>query len=123
MTPTETFSGTPTLDKGFLYIGSDSGQLYKINAKTGEQVWSKKVEGAIRGAVTVENGVVYFGSADTHCYAASADTGDILWSYATNGPVTTAPVVAGDSIVFASADEQRLLPQQDARAARHGPRR
>ena len=101
----ETFSGTPTLDNGSLYMGSDSGNLYKLDMKTGQSVWSKKVEGAIRGAVTVEGGVVYFGSADTHCYAVSADTGDSLWSFATNGPVTTAPVVAGDSIYFASADD------------------
>ena len=100
-----TFSSTPAYDGTFLYIGSDNTQLYKINANTGNQVWSKKVDGAIRGAVTWDNGVIYFGSADTHCYAASADTGDIVWSFATHGPVTTAPAVGGSDVFFASADD------------------
>ena len=102
---TGTFSGTPALDNGFLYVGSDNTQLYKLSAKTGEQVWTKKVDGAIRSAITVESGIVYFGSADTHCYAANADTGDIVWSFTTNGPVTTAPTIAGSDVIFASADD------------------
>ena len=103
---TDKFRSTPTLMGGNLYIGNDAGDLDKIDAKTGNLVWSQKVGGAIQGAPVVQDGVIYVGSADYHAYAVGDnDTHAVLWSYLTNGTITAAPLVGGTSVYFVSADE------------------
>jgi outer membrane protein assembly factor BamB len=87
-----------------VYVGSDGGVLYKLDAKTGKMLQSVKVGGPVRAAPTVEDGTVYFGSADFHCYAASTDTLGLLWSFTTGGTVLTSPCIAGDDVIFASSD-------------------
>lgn len=98
------FSSTPALDGGALYIGSDDAQVYKLDAKTGAQLWAKKVGGGVRSSPVVSNGLVYFGSADRQCYALSADSGQTVWSAVTQGPITASPTVQGNQVVIASSD-------------------
>ena len=101
---TGNFESTATLDGGALYIGADDGQFYKIDAKTGAQVWVRKVGGSVRSSPIVSGGLVYFGSADRSCYALSADSGQTVWSVPTEGPITAAPTLQGAEVVFASSD-------------------
>jgi outer membrane protein assembly factor BamB len=52
-----------------LYIGSDDGKIYALNASTGQQKWTFPTGGAVRTAPTVANGVLYVGSNDGSVYA------------------------------------------------------
>jgi len=98
------FGTTPSLSGGFLYVTDDNGQAYKLDAATGKEIWTAKLEGAIRSAPIISNGAVYFGSGNSHCYALSADTGQILWDTATGGAITTSPTITGGLVVFTSSD-------------------
>lgn len=98
------FESTPTLDGSGLYIGSDDGRVYKIDAKTGTQVWVRNFVGAIRSSPVFANGMVYFGGTDRSCYALSTENGQTVWSFATQGPITAAPTLQDAQVVFASSD-------------------
>lgn len=98
------FATTPALSGGFLYVTDDNGQAYKFDAATGKQVWTAKLEGAIRSAPVISNGAVYFGSGNSHCYALSADTGQILWDTAAGAAITTSPTLTGGLVVFTCSD-------------------
>ncbi len=93
------------MSAGAVYIGSDGGILYKLDAKTGRLLASQQAGGAVRGAPTVQDGVVYFGSSNSHCYAASADSLGILWDYAAGGTIPVSPCVAGDDVIVTSTDD------------------
>jgi len=84
------FATTPTLSGGALYLTDDNGAAYKLGAATGREVWTKRLEGAIRSAPIVSGGVVYFGSGNSHCYALSSDTGGIVWDEKTDGAINIA---------------------------------
>ena len=102
--PRSFFATTPTLSGGFLYVTDDNGQAYKLDAATGKEAWTAKLDGAIRSAPVLSGNMVYFGSSNSHCYALSADTGKVLWDEAANGAIITAPTITGGLVVFASAD-------------------
>jgi hypothetical protein len=73
---------------GILYFGSEEGNIYALNAKTGEEVWRFKTNGPTWAGAVLENGVVYFGSWDCHLYAVDAKTGEEVWRFTTS---TTVP--------------------------------
>lgn len=100
------FRTTPALAGGYLYVGGDDSQLYKLDAGTGAAAWPKpfKAGGAIRSSPVVDGGVVYFGSSDNNLYAVSADTAQAVWLGATQGPITAAPTIAAGQVVVASED-------------------
>ena len=98
------FATTPALVGGFLYVTDDNGQAYKLDAATGKQVWTTKLEGTIRSAPIVSDGVVYFGSGNSHGYALSADTGQVIWDTQMGGPIITSPTLTGGLVVFTSSD-------------------
>ena len=98
------FATTPALSGNALFLTDDNGQAYKLDAATGQPLWTKKLDGAIRSAPIVSGGVVFFGSGNSHCYALSADTGQLIWDVPTDGAVTASPTVTGGLVVFASSD-------------------
>ncbi len=98
------FATTPAISGGALYLTDDNGQVYRLDAATGQEIWRKKLEGAIRSAPVISSGVVYFGSGNNHCYALSADSGQVIWDAPTDGAVTTSPTITGGLAVFTSSD-------------------
>jgi outer membrane protein assembly factor BamB len=41
----ESFLSSPAVANGVVYVGSDDGNLYAINAKTGAMLWGYKTRG------------------------------------------------------------------------------
>lgn len=98
------FGSTPALADGSLYLADDNGQLSKLDAASGRETWTVKLEGAIRSAPVVSGGMVYVGSGSNHCYALSADTGAVVWDEPTEGAITASPTITGGLVVFTSTD-------------------
>lgn len=99
-----TFESTPALVDGALYVGCDDSDLYKLDAKTGKQIWSVQLGGAVRSSPIVDQGVVYFGCSDRNAYAVSADSGKIIWSKQTGGAITASPTIVMGQAIFAASD-------------------
>jgi polyvinyl alcohol dehydrogenase (cytochrome) len=77
----------PTVVGGWLFIGSDSGQVYALDAATGCVHWSYKAEAGVRTAPVVAPlragggpSTVFFGDLRGKMYAIDAATGAAVWS-------------------------------------------
>jgi len=75
----------PTVAGGRVFIGSQNGTVYSLDAKTGCIYWTFSASGGVRTALSIgprsgESGVaVYFGDTNANAYALDAVTGKKLW--------------------------------------------
>src|ERR1700678_1655343 len=80
--------GQPAVAAGRVFVGSDIGYAYSLDAKTGCVYWSYQAQGNVRGGPSVgpvkgHAGVkyaVFFGDAHANIYAVDAQTGTELWT-------------------------------------------
>jgi len=80
-------SGQPTIVSGRVFVGTDIGYVYSLDAATGCIYWSFKANGLVRNAITIgpvkEHGsakyAAYFGDAHSNVYAVDAQNGELLW--------------------------------------------
>lgn len=114
------FTTTATHANGKLYIGSSSGTLYILDAKTGREVVGPFQLGRrIESAPIVENETLYFGSNDGTFYALDTVTGERRWTkvdaknrrntgyaYSAGEGISSAPIMAGDMLLFQTSDNQ-----------------
>jgi polyvinyl alcohol dehydrogenase (cytochrome) len=73
----------PTVAGGRLYIGSDAGQVYALDAATGCVRWSFLAEASVRTAPVVGPGprpLLFVGDMRAKLYALDARTGRLVWS-------------------------------------------
>jgi outer membrane protein assembly factor BamB len=120
--------GSPTVVSGTIYVGSDDGNLYALDANTGAQRWKLEVKSRIPTTPAVSDNVVYFAAYDGSFYAVDASTGTLKWKFKTEGerrfaarhlhgvqPVAetmpdpfdsylSSPVVSGGAVYFGSGD-------------------
>ena len=77
--------GQPTVIDGRLFIGSDKGILYALDAKTGCQYWTFTADATVRTAITVarrrtdQRVALYFGDTKAQAYSIDASTGALIW--------------------------------------------
>ncbi len=72
--------GSPSFSEGTVFIGSDDGNLYALDARAGSLKWKFASEGIVRSTPAVANGLVYFTSDDGYLYAVNTDDGTRAWS-------------------------------------------
>jgi outer membrane protein assembly factor BamB len=60
---------SPALGNDVLYIGSEDGLLYAINATNGEKLWHFTTGGPINSSPTLADGIIYVTSHDGKLYA------------------------------------------------------
>jgi outer membrane protein assembly factor BamB len=92
----------PAVSGGTVYIGSDNGTVYALDAATGHKRWTQRTGGPISSSPAVAGGVVFIGSADGKVYAMDAATGKIRWTHATGAAVNSSPAVAGGTVYVGS---------------------
>src|SRR5262249_52771026 len=74
----------PTIVGGRLFVGSQSGLVYALDAATGCTIWTFQAKAAVRSAMTIgprgSGGAAYFGDGKSNAYAIDAATGDLIWT-------------------------------------------
>jgi len=96
---------TPVVAGGTVYVGSNDGNLYALNASIGAILWSGQTGASIPQSPAVDGGRVFVGSDDTNVYAfpTSCSTPCApLWATATAGRITAAPAVS-NGVVYVGA--------------------
>jgi polyvinyl alcohol dehydrogenase (cytochrome) len=96
----------PTVVEGLLFTGSERGDVYALDARTGCTYWSYRAQAAVRTAMTVSpyrvpggstRYALYFGDGRANAYAVDAETGAPLWvrklDEHPNASITGAPAV------------------------------
>jgi polyvinyl alcohol dehydrogenase (cytochrome) len=111
--------GQPSVVSGRVFVGTDTGFIYSLNAETGCVYWSFEARGSVRNAISMgpvkgrgpAKYAIYFGDSHSNVYAVSAQTGEQLWMTHTDdhfaARITAAPTVYGGRVyVGVSSSEE-----------------
>lgn len=71
--------GTALISNGIAYVGSDDGNLYALEARTGDLKWKFHTGGLVRSRPVIFNGLIYFSSDDGYLYAVNAQSAQQVW--------------------------------------------
>jgi outer membrane protein assembly factor BamB len=97
---------SPTIVDQTVYVGSNDGSVYALDAETGEKQWEYTGSGeSVRSSPNVVGGTVYIGDDSGALYALDSDTGEKKWKKDVGINNTNSPVVA-DGTVYVSGMEQ-----------------
>jgi polyvinyl alcohol dehydrogenase (cytochrome) len=78
--------GQPTVVGGRIYVGSDNGFVYSLDAATGCVYWSYQAKAGVRTAITVapiaggSRFAVFFGDTRANVYAIDAENASLIWT-------------------------------------------
>ena len=97
-------------NKGRLYFGSASNQVYSIDTKTGKLLWTYRVDDWVRSRPVIVNGVVYAVTLSSRLYALreGPNSATELWSTFLGRHGVTADLVEGEAGLLA-ADRNYIL--------------
>nr|WP_047996970.1 PQQ-binding-like beta-propeller repeat protein [Puniceibacterium sp. IMCC21224] len=98
--------GGLAVEGGRLYVSSGFGTLSALDAGTGAEIWTQRLDVAATGAPTVRNGVVYLTSGDKIGWAVEAEDGRVRWQIegladTNNVAGAPAPAVNDQRVIFA----------------------
>lgn len=102
----------PGIAGGSLFVGSQDGTLYALNAETGCLRWTFRAGAEVRTAIVVSpwaagdesaQPVLYFGDLLARAYAVDARNGRLIWSVKVddhpNATITGTPTLAGERLL------------------------
>ena len=108
---------SPAVWKGKVYFGTGYGEyrIYAVDANSGAEIWSKRVDYPAWGSPSANGDTVFFGlgngdfieSAEEpkgRVTARNAETGAQIWEYEANDSVLTAVAYRSGSVYFGSRD-------------------
>lgn len=103
-----TARGLPTVAGGRVFVGSQSGLVYALDAKTGCTIWTYQAKGPVRSGIVIAKRpdstqyAAYFGDGRSNAYAVDASTGAELWTRNVeehrSANITGTPVVYRDRV-------------------------
>jgi len=76
---------SPAIADGVVYVGSNDGNLYAIDQRTGLKKWSYATDARITSSPAIANGIVYCSSYDGSFFAVDAESGKLKWKFRTPG--------------------------------------
>ena len=90
-------SGTPTdvtapvYHEGKVFFAYVDGNLVAVDAKTGKQVWTRKLAGHLESSPMAVGGKLYLGTDKTNVVALRASDGKVLWQFNSPGAIKASP--------------------------------
>ncbi|MBR1368442.1 hypothetical protein RJ53_02560 [Methanocalculus chunghsingensis] len=115
--------GSPAIHEGSIYLGTNADHsLHRLDAATGDHIWSFQVDGKVDTTPVIADGTVYFASntAGGTIYAVTTD-GKEVWRYPTSNYIMSSPSYA-DGILIIGTDEGILHAFGDAGEPPEGER-
>ena len=79
--PYDIFLSSPVVANGAVYFGSGDGNVYCLDAASGNQRWKFKTGDVVHASPALANGVLFVGSWDSYFYAIDAATGKEKWRF------------------------------------------
>jgi outer membrane protein assembly factor BamB len=105
---------SPSAADGRVYVGSLSGSVYCLNARSGSLIWSFGTGGGIESSPAVVNGAVYVVSDDGYLYCLNAINGSSVWTryvgadlaanFDSSKIIRSSPTVVGNRVYVGSVD-------------------
>lgn len=108
----DTFQSSPAVFAGLVYFGSGDGNLYALDAASGQLKWKFATGNVVHSSPAISDGIVYFGSWDSYLYALDAVTGGEKWRFKTKEDpktfnhqgIQSSPLVADGVVYFGCRD-------------------
>ncbi|MBE8713086.1 outer membrane protein assembly factor BamB family protein [Sphingobacterium hungaricum] len=91
-------------ESNLFFTSNTVGEVYALNAKTGNQVWKFLTGGKIYSTPAVGKNTVVVGSSDGYIYGIHAKTGKELWKVKTDKAVLGSPSIEKDIAYIGSSD-------------------
>lgn len=101
----ENFTFTPAVQDGQVYAASAGGEITRIDAISGRQVWRIEAGEKLSGGVGVGANLVLVGTASGYVLAYDL-SGKILWKSKVSSEVLSVPKAAGDLVVVRAGDSR-----------------
>ena len=79
--PYDIFLSSPVVAEGAVYFGSGDGNIYALDAATGDLKWKFKTGDVVHASPAFANGIVFVGSWDSYFYAVDAKSGKQKWRF------------------------------------------
>jgi outer membrane protein assembly factor BamB len=79
--PFDVYLSSPVVVQNTVYFGSGDGNLYAIDAGSGEAKWKFKTGDVVHASPAYSEGLIYFGSWDSYFYAIDAVSGKERWRF------------------------------------------
>lgn len=95
---------TPALYNNILYTSSDSGDVYAINAVTGQSLWHVRVDGPIANGPAVSHNMVIVANRMGKVFALNASDGSIKWKQNVNTEILSSPAIDSDIAIVKTGD-------------------
>ncbi len=112
--------GQPTVASGRIFVGTDIGYVYSLDAATGCVYWSYRSKGSVRNATSVgpvhgqgsARFAVYFGDAHANVYAVDAQNGALMWMKHVDehfgARITAAPTLNGRRLFVSVSNSEEF---------------
>jgi len=102
-------NGGPVAGIKKLFIGSENGDVYALNAESGEIDWQGKVKGEVIAAPAIDSGILVVNTASGVMKAFNASNGKDEWKIEQDVPPLTlrgvsAPAISSGGVLVGSAD-------------------
>ena len=97
-------AGGPVAGLNKIFLGSENGKIFALDAETGAIVWQANIKGEVINAPAIDSGIVVVNSASGIMKGFNADNGEELWKVEQDVPALTlrgisAPVIASGGIL------------------------
>jgi eukaryotic-like serine/threonine-protein kinase len=110
--PFDVFLSSPALAGGVVYFGSGDGNVYALEAASGELRWKFHTGNVVHASPAIAAGTLYVGSWDSYFYALDAATGKQRWRFKTGEDpaihnqegIQSSAVVANGMVYFGCRD-------------------
>lgn len=103
----EDFDFVPVAQSGFVYAASAVGEIYKLDAINGHQIWRVNAGEKLSGGVGLGPNLVLVGTPTGYVIACD-QAGKLLWKAKVSSEVLSAPKVA-DGIVVVRTGDSRIF--------------
>jgi outer membrane protein assembly factor BamB len=114
----DTYWGLPAVTNDTLYISSKGGDLYALDANSGDSRWCSETIGQIpQGSPAVVDGTVYLGGLSGDIFAVDASTGNQRWRWESERVGATTPAVT-DGVVYFAHERDGIVYALDADTGR-----
>lgn len=100
-------AGGPIAGQNKVFLGTENGDVFALEAETGELVWQAKIKGEVITAPAIDSGILVVNSASGIIKAFNAETGEELWKAEQDVPALTlrgisTPVIASGGVIVGS---------------------
>lgn len=81
--PFDFYLSSPAVAAGTVYFGSGDGNIYALDANSGESKWTFHTGDVVHASPAISDGMLFIGSWDSYFYALDAASGKEQWRFKT----------------------------------------